>query len=133
MKPLVSGADAKRYIEPETDTFLLFPYHPAERGVKLIEAAVFAKKFPKAWAFLKSHEVELRKCENGKMDDDDQWWANNYPKNLDKQEIAKLVVPRLVANLGCYADEFARYYLDNVDVGGVQPADAMDLLIFPVS
>ena len=53
MKPLVSGADAKRYIEPETDTFLLFPYHPAERGVKLIEAAVFAKKFPKAWAFLK--------------------------------------------------------------------------------
>ena len=27
----------------------------------------------------------------------------NYPKNLDKQEIAKLVVPRLVANLGCYA------------------------------
>ena len=127
MKPLVSGVDAKRYIEPETETYLLFPYHPVERGMKLIDAAVFAKKFPKAWAFLKSHEAELRKRESRKMDDDDQWWAYNYPKNLDKQEIAKLVVPRLVANLGCYADDAARYYLDNVDVGGVQPAEGVDL------
>ena len=26
MKPLVSGPEAKRYEEPETDTYLLFPY-----------------------------------------------------------------------------------------------------------
>ncbi len=33
MKPLVSGPEAKRYEEPETDTYLLFPYERDERGV----------------------------------------------------------------------------------------------------
>ncbi len=54
------------------------------------------------------------------MDVDDGWWGYNYPKNLDKQEIAKIVVPRLVANLGCSVDESGAVYLDNVDVGGIE-------------
>jgi hypothetical protein len=41
-------------------------------------------------------------------------------------EIVKLVVPRLVSDLGCSVDEMASIYLDNVDVGGVAVADGED-------
>jgi hypothetical protein len=67
---------------------------------------------------LRSYEQVLRARENGKMNDDESWWGYNYPKNLDKQEIPKLIVPRLVPKLGCTVDETGSVYLDNVDVGG---------------
>ena len=39
MKPLVSGPEAKRYEEPETDTYLMFPYERDTRGaMRLISA-----------------------------------------------------------------------------------------------
>lgn len=127
MKPLVSGAEAKRYITPATSTYLLFPYRLTDNGVKLINAVTFAKEYPKAWAYLKSHEKELRARESGKMDKDEKWWGYVYPKNLEKHDEPKLLVPRLVSNLGCNADEKYGYHLDNVDVGGVQPADGIDI------
>jgi type I restriction-modification system DNA methylase subunit len=126
MKPLVSGAEAKRYVLPKTNTYLLFPY---ELGVhvKLISEATFKNDYPKAWKYLKSWEERLRKRENKKMDHDDSWWAYNYPKNLDKQSPPKLIVPRLVANLICAGHESDSMYLDNVDVGGIQPAEGIEL------
>ena len=36
MKPLVSGPEAKRYEEPETDTFLLFPYERDLRATSCV-------------------------------------------------------------------------------------------------
>lgn len=83
-------------------------------------------RYPKAWAYLRSYEPTLRAREGGKMNKKD-WWGYNYPKNLDKQEFSKLVVPRLVDNLACSVDSNGSMYLDNVDVGGVSSADAEDL------
>ncbi len=122
MKPLVSGADAKRYVQPKTDTYLLFPYRLNGERVELINRHDIEKQYPKTWSYLRSYEQELRARENGKMNDDDSWWAYNYPKNLDKQEIEKLIVPRLVLNVFCSVDENGTTYLDNVDVGGISPA-----------
>jgi hypothetical protein len=119
MKPLVSGAEAKRYVTPETNTYLLFPYAVSENGVRLIDKTTMQNRYRKAWTYLLSYEETLRARENGKMDDDDNWWAYNYPKNLDKQEIVKLVVPRLVNDFACSVDNTGSIYLDNVDVGGV--------------
>jgi hypothetical protein len=126
MKPLVSGAEAKRFIEPNTDTFLLFPYRVEPEGVTLLTQAEMAKHFPKAWKYLKDFEIELRARE-GKKFDDDKWYRMGRTQNLDKQEIPKLLVPRLVARLGCFADEKGRFYCDNVDVGGVLPARIEDI------
>ena len=123
MKPLISGADAKRYIAPVTETYLLFPYQIGESGVHLIDAATMRRSYPRAWSFLCSYEATLRARESNKMDDDAGWWGYNYPKNLDKQEIVKLIVPRLVASLGCSVDEKGSVYLDNVDVGGIEIAE----------
>jgi hypothetical protein len=54
MKPLVSGPEAKRYEDAETDTFVLFPYERNERGnVQLINEEIMARRFPRAWAYLR--------------------------------------------------------------------------------
>ena len=110
MKPLVSGQEAKRYLTPRTDIYLLFPYRVAEGRQALISASKMQSDYPLAWAYLCDHEEELRGRESRKMDVHDRWWAYNYPKNLDKQDVRKLIVPRLVASLGCSVDGERRVF-----------------------
>jgi hypothetical protein len=121
MKPLVSGSEAKRYIAPHTDTYLLFPYQVAGGRAQLTSAATMEADYPLAWAYLRSHEVALRARERNGFDDE-QWWRFGRNQNVGIQETQKLIVPRIVANLGCTVDAHATQYLDNVDVGGVAAA-----------
>jgi hypothetical protein len=144
MKPLVSGAEARRYVAPQTNIFILFPYEVLAGSVKLIPATDLETKFPKAAAYLRSYEADLRKREakldrNGgiKRDahgvaekapfDNDAWYRFGRHQNLDKQEIQKLIVPRLVSRLFCAVDENGSIYLDNVDVGGVAVSPGEDI------
>lgn len=60
MRPLVSGAEAKRYVSPVTDVWVLFPYRDGDKGVELIPAAVMATAYPKAWAYLLRFKEILR-------------------------------------------------------------------------
>jgi hypothetical protein len=126
MKPLVSGPEAKRYIEPRTDTYLLFPYETKDGRLRLIPAKDMEGRFPKAWKYLLSYEQRLRARENRKMDDDNSWWSYNYPKNLDKQEFKKLVVAQTVPSMRVCYDDSGRYYLNNVRVNGIVPAKNID-------
>ncbi|MCX4242868.1 Eco57I restriction-modification methylase domain-containing protein [Paraliomyxa miuraensis] len=120
MRPLISGAEANRYQRPRTDTYILFPYRvDAEERASLVPAETMARSFPLAWAHLKSHEATLRARERGKMDVDDAWWGYNYPKNLNKQHLVKLMVPRLVLRLFAALDAEGGCCLDNVDVNGI--------------
>lgn len=125
MKPLVSGVDVKRFQQPVTETHLLFPYKVNGKNVRLISQPQFITDFPKAWSYLKLFEEQLRNRESGKMDDDAGWWAYNYPKNLDRQETIKLLIPRLVASLRTSVDYKGIFYLDNVDVGGVATCEGV--------
>lgn len=127
LKPLVSGSDAKRYVKPETETYLLFPYNIVNGRAELIPKSRMQTDYPQAWSYLCEHEEILRKRENKKMDIEDRWWAYNYPKNLGKQEISKLIVPRLVAHISCSVDSDGEFYLDNVDVGGIDAARNVSL------
>ena len=134
MKPLISGAEAKRYVVPVTD-ILIFPYRPSKSGVALIEPEVMGTEYPKAWAYLNSYKDalsmrEARRDHNGDVIEapfnDAHWYRFGRHQNLVKQEIVKLVVPRLVSDFTCNVDETGSLYLDNVDVGGVIIAEAED-------
>jgi hypothetical protein len=126
MKPLVSGAEAKRYEEAETDTYLLFPYERDARGaMRLISAADMQQRFPRAWAHLRKWEKELRERESDGFDDA-EWYRFGRNQNIDKQDVLKLIVPRLVQHLKCSLDADGKVCLDNVDVGGVLPANHDD-------
>lgn len=123
MKPLVSGPEAKRYEEPETNTYLLFPYERDVRGaMRLIPVNEMENRFPRAWAHLRRWEQELRKRESNAFDDE-AWYRFGRSQNIDKQDVEKLIVPRLVQHMKCSIDPEGRFCLDNVDVGGILPAN----------
>ncbi|MGZ8407765.1 MAG: Eco57I restriction-modification methylase domain-containing protein, partial [Caulobacteraceae bacterium] len=126
MRPLISGAEAKRYEKPETSTYILFPYKRNAAGaMRLISSEEMADAHPNAWRYLLTYESVLRAREGGKMNHQ-EWWGYNYPKNLDKQKSSKLVIPRIVEHLKCSLDT-SSVCLDNVDVGGVLSADGVTL------
>ncbi|MDP1700755.1 MAG: Eco57I restriction-modification methylase domain-containing protein [Aestuariivirga sp.] len=122
MKPLVSGAEAKRFETPETETFLLFPYERDGRAnISLITSNTFQRRFPRAWAYLLTYESELRERE-GKSFDDDSWYRFGRNQSIDKQELQKLIVAQTVPELRVCADYDANKYLNNVRVNGILPA-----------
>ena len=122
LHPLVSGPEAKRYQKPITETYLLFPYKLDETKPRLYTDSEMIKLFPKGWAYLQKHETALRQREGGKMDVE-AWYAYNYPKNLDKQECAKLIVAQTVPSLRVCYDSDAAFYLNNVRVNGILPTN----------
>lgn len=125
MRPLVSGAEAKRYEEPGTETYILFPYERQDGKVQLIQATRLRRVYPRAWAYLNRWERELRARERGGFDDAG-WYRFGRNQSLDKQDSPKLLVPRIVTDLAASFDRHGHYYLDNVDVGGVLPANEVD-------
>ena len=80
MKPLISVEPSDE--EPETETYLLFPYERDDAGTMgLVAEAELSRKYPLARQYLGSWETKLRGREGDKMDREG-WWAYNYPKNL---------------------------------------------------
>ncbi|GAA4446801.1 Eco57I restriction-modification methylase domain-containing protein [Novipirellula rosea] len=130
MKPLVSGVDAKRYLEPNTTTYLLFPYDVRSDDAVLWSSDEMYSRFPKGWEYLKRYESDLRGRENGKMDRDHDWWGYVYPKSLGKHELAKLGVATTVPEMRVFLDSEGRFYFNNVRVNGilVKPSHAWFLL-----
>lgn len=121
MMPLVAGENANRYLTPDTKTYLLFPYKVSEGRPRLLTASEMNTNFPKAWLYLKEHEETLRSRENAKFDNE-EWYQFGRNQNIGRQHVNKLIVPRLVLHLACSVDSQGSFYLDNVDVGGVEPA-----------
>jgi hypothetical protein len=135
MKPLVSGAEAKRYVEPQTDTYILFPYTTDARGTRLIDETTMKRSYPKAWKYLSSYRDILRLREakrdregnfTEKPFDDESWYRFGRSQNLDKQEIVKLIVAQTVPRMRVTLDQHAKMYLNNVRVNGIVVAEDED-------
>jgi hypothetical protein len=141
MKPLVSGPDTKRYVEPDPETFLLFPYKN-KKEVKLLGSAALRTTYPKAWRYLQSYEHKLRRREakvdadgnfskdgDGNIEkapfNDDEWYRFGRHQNLDKQDISKLVVAQTAPELRLFLVGKKDKYLNNVRVNGIIPADGV--------
>ncbi len=74
MRPLVSGAEAQRFENCATNTFILFPYYRDKKGnMRLYTEHELKSNFPKCMKYLKSIEKELRGRES-KSFDDEQWY-----------------------------------------------------------
>lgn len=121
MKPLVSGPEAKRFITPRTDTYLLFPYEVIDQKASLLDAEKLRSRFPKALAYLSRFERQLRNANKCPKIDDGTWVKYTYPKNLALQQQPKLIVAQLVPELRLSFDERGHYWLDNVRVNGILP------------
>ena len=121
MRPLVSGEEAKRFIEPSTSTYLLFPYSVDKGVATAFDEDTLALKYPKAAAYLRRFEVELRKINKSQTKVDSKWFRYSYPKNLARQDEPKIVVAQLVPDLRLAFDDRGSCCLDNVRVNGILP------------
>ncbi len=119
LKPIVTGTDAKRYLQPQIKKYLLHPY--TDEGV-LIDIEKITETLPETYQYFKKNEKFLRDREKGKMNHEN-WYGYNYPKNLKKQTISKIGVAQTVQSLQCFLDEEGEYFFHNVRVNGIFPLD----------
>ncbi|MEI6654448.1 MAG: DNA methyltransferase [Verrucomicrobiota bacterium] len=130
MKPLVSGPEAKRYLQPITDTYVLFPYNLKATRPRLFSEEEMRRQYPNSWSYLQVHEQVLRQRENSAFDDS-EWYRFGRNQSIDKQEDPKLIVAQTVPSLRICYDAQGQFFLNNVRVNGIlteNPKNAWYLL-----
>ncbi|MEP2771975.1 MAG: Eco57I restriction-modification methylase domain-containing protein [Fulvivirga sp.] len=113
LKPLLKGAEIRRYKVDFQNLYLIFPYQVINDRSQLIPPASFKKKHTQTWDYLKKCEDKLRGRESGKMDHDN-WYAYVYPKNLDQFEQPKIMTQVLASKASMVFDKEDGYHF----VGG---------------
>jgi len=123
MHPIISGPEAKRYLDAETDQYLLFPYN--EHG-ELISADQMATRYPKAWKYLSGWKEVLIKRDKGALNDD-QWHRFSRAQSLNKLGMSKLFAAGTVPNLRFSIDVQGDLFLTGGRVDGIVPRLGSDL------
>jgi len=113
LKPLLKGADIKRYAIKPNKYRILFPYEIQNGKSSFIYEEKFTTKYKKTWQYLKENEEKLRRREHGKMDHD-KWYAYVYPKNLEEFDKPKILIQVLANRATMTVDLEGKYYF----VGG---------------
>jgi type I restriction-modification system DNA methylase subunit len=117
LHPLLSGVDVDRYLSATVRQELVFPYVIAAGKAQLIPWQGLQTQYPKLATYLSKHRKRLEDREGGRMKTP-SWYGYIYLKNMARQSLPKVTVPRLVTRL-CAGYDNGLCYLDNVDVGGV--------------
>ncbi|HBN22614.1 MAG TPA: restriction endonuclease subunit M [Holosporales bacterium] len=125
MFPIISGNEAKRYLNPESDIYLLFPYEGSGKKYKLIDQNVFQDKFPMAWRYLSSWKKLLIKRDDGELNNE-QWYRFSRSQSLDKKGIKKLIAAGTVPSLRFSYDEQGLVFLTGGRADGVVPSKNED-------
>jgi len=116
--PLVSGTDVNRYCNLPERQYILFPYQVDDPSVELLALDVISKDYPKTIEYLLENKKRLENREKGKTKGK-HWYGYIYLKNMARQSIQKICIPRLVERLYAAYDKGGNHFLDNVDVGGI--------------
>jgi type I restriction-modification system DNA methylase subunit len=116
--PLISGTDVNRYCELRERQYIIFPYSIESKHVELIDWDILSKNYPKLSTYLMENKQILENREKGKVKGP-RWYGYIYLKNMSRQSIKKICVPRLVEKLYATLDVSGNHFLDNVDVGGI--------------
>jgi len=128
--PIVSGKDVKRYMPLPERQFILFPYEIGDGKASIIDWDDITSNYPHTSQYLEQNREILEKREGGKVKGD-RWYGYIYLKNMARQAIPKVCVPRLVDKLHAAYDDDGTHFLDNVDVGGIvfkSDYETLDLL-----
>jgi adenine-specific DNA-methyltransferase len=101
MKPFLHDVSLGSFTEPEPNRWLIYPYRLTEMAAELMDAKQLAKRWPGAWAYLKSKAKALRAREHGRFDNE-QWFTFGRSQSLTQMERPKLIV-QVLAQSGRYA------------------------------
>ncbi len=129
LSPIISGTDVNRYAPLPERQYVLFPYEVTDTTARLIAFSTIMNTYPLTGTYLAENRKRLESREKGRMKGP-KWHGYIYLKNMTRQRILKLCVPRLLEQLYASIDITADHFLDNVDVGGLAPKEkfgALDL------
>lgn len=115
LKPLLKGAEIKRYEQPIVNNLLIFPYSTKDDGL-----IPFSKKdiknYPLAFDYLYSTKDKLLKRSNV---DSRNWWLYPYPKNLLIMNKPKIIYQVLSKTGSFTLDEKGEFfYVGGGNAGG---------------
>jgi len=91
LRPFLTTGGLCPYHPAQANAWLLFPYEIEGGRATLIPSERMKREFPKAWAYLRSHEETLRGRDHGKWNHD-QWYAFGRSQNLTEMDREKLVI-----------------------------------------
>ncbi|WP_407430896.1 Eco57I restriction-modification methylase domain-containing protein [Methanobrevibacter sp.] len=115
LRPLLKGAEIKRYEEPKVNNLLIFPY-----SVENDELVPFSrndiKKYPLAFDYLSLTKDKLLKRSNV---DSKNWWLYPYPKNLLIMNKPKIIY-QVLSQRGSFTldNDGEFYYVGGGNAGG---------------
>ena len=123
---LLQGTNVSSYEIRGRIAKVIFPFKAdAKHRFVPITARELRQRYPLAIEFFadKTIKERLEGRAKGKLRGCGEFWDFVYRKNLAKQSLAKICVPRLAERVSAALDERGSYCLDNVDVCGVIPTD----------
>ena len=93
----IYATDFGRYrFNPRADERVIFPYAASREGYRELEEKELARRYPRAYAYLKERKNLLAKRKQFK-----KWYGFSAPRSLDGHLRAELMVP-LLANKGLF-------------------------------
>ena len=113
IKPLLKGAEIKRYSTPKPNFKLIFPYHINGEEFSLISESDFIENNYKIWEYLNECREKLEGREKGKMKND-KWYGYVYLKNMALFNKSKILTQVLCKNSSLSLDLSDKFYF----VGG---------------
>ncbi len=88
---LATGEHIRRFEEPDSDLFIIFPYDFYQGRATIVAPDKFPTKYPDVFNYLEKFESDLRKRDSGGLDKP-TWYEYSRTQNLNKQQQAKLLI-----------------------------------------
>ncbi len=114
LKPVIRSGEIGRYWAEPT-ALVLFPYRITDRKAFLIPEKQMKDEHPKAWDYLSANKALLSSREHEKFKS--SGWYQLYPKNLERWEQPKIMLPYMITRLAACYDDADNYFV-NVTTGG---------------
>jgi hypothetical protein len=130
IRPLATGSTVQRYTLKSPQFAVVFPFEPNTSGRwSVMSKKRLTRDFPLAANYFFDEQVaaRLKQRAQGKLSQKEEYWDFIYRKNLGRQHLPKMCVPRLAEHVTAALDlceSQPPYCLDNVDACGVVPKDA---------
>jgi len=116
-RKLLKGTEMRRFVALPSKRVLLFPYSSSGERGSLIQEDVLEQRYPRAYAYLRENEPQLRARERSSMNHAG-WYGYGRTQALDVVSLPKLMTPDLAPRSTFLIDPLGDLFLLGGAAGG---------------
>jgi len=120
LKPILKGADVRRYCTRESKSFCVFPYTLQGGKAVAIAPGIMRSEYPLALSYLARNREALDLREHGKMAGQRDWYAYSQEHNLAHFERPKILTQVLAKEPSFALDKAGTQYFVGGSTAGAQ-------------